>query len=203
MRWRQCQGQELPNKWVKFVRAAHPTHKQLRCLFAAYHGVRLQMQYRSILFVALVIFFAEANAEYSVVIGQGIKVDGESSPIGDGWTSAFVWLIDARRTVVGPPVKGKLHIIAASHAQPKDSYLRTVQLFVLAPIVGDTESSGEPMFSLVTSSPIYRRGRYCIPFKPSEVGIPLGDGEVERNEHDYYCFSRSSLLKAGTRISAL
>ena len=157
---------------------------------------------RAGLLFALVIFFADAYAENSIVIGQGIKVVGEPSCIGDCWVSGYVWLIDARRTVLGPPVEGKIRMVAASHGQPKDSYLKAVQLFVLSPVIADTaEVSSDLQFSLLASSPMYGGGRYCIPFKPTEVGIPLSDSEVERDEYNRYCFSKRSLLKATKRIS--
>ena len=158
------------------------------------------MSHRALLLFALALLVADARAEYSIVIGRGIKVDGVSESA-EGWVSGHVWLINARRTVFGPVVKGNLRIVAASHAQPEDSYLKTVQLFVLSPVAGDIEeSSSEPRFSLIASSPVYERDKYCIPFKPSVIGIPLSDTEVERDKHDAHCFSKKSLLEAAERM---
>lgn len=157
------------------------------------------MLYRAGLLLALVLLVTDAYADKSIVIGHGIKVDEVCESSGD-WVSGYVWLINARRTVSGPIVKGKIRIVAASHAQPTDSYLKTVQLFVLAPVVGDdAESGNEPRFSLIASSPLYGRDKYCVPFKPSEIAIPLSDAEVERDEDGAYCFSKSSLLEAAKR----
>lgn len=64
------------------------------------------------------------------------------------------------------------------------------------------ESSSEPRFSLIASSPLYRGGKYCIWFKPSEVAIPLRDAEVERDKHNAYCFSKKALLEATKRAEA-
>jgi hypothetical protein len=165
-------------------------------------GVRPHMSHRVGLLFALVLLVADAYADNSIVIGHGIMVDGVYESAGD-WASGYVWLINARRTVSGPIVKGKIHIIAASHAQPKDSYLKTVQLFVLAPVIGGgAESSNKPRFSLIASSPLYGRDKYCIPFKPSEIAIPLSDTKVERNEYDAYCFSKRSLLEAAKRMGS-
>ena len=164
-----------------------------------YRFVRPHMSRRAGLLFALVLLVAGAHADNSIVIGHGIKVDGVYESAGD-WVSGYVWLINARRTVSGPVVKGKVRIIAASHAQPRDSYLKTVELFVLTPVIGDgAESNDEPRFSLVASSPLYRSDKYCIPFKPSEISIPLNDTEVERDEYDAYCFSKQALLKAVKR----
>jgi hypothetical protein len=158
------------------------------------------MSHRAGLLFALALHIAGAYADNSIVIGHGLKVDGVCESAGE-WMSGYVWLINARRTVSGPIVKGKIRVIAASHAQPKDSYLKTVQLFVLAPAIGyGAESSNEPRFSLIASSPLYGRDRYCIPFKPSEIGIPLSDTAIERNEYDDYCFSKRSLLEAAKRV---
>lgn len=160
------------------------------------------MSHRAGLLFVLVLFVADTYAENSIVIGHGIKVDGVCESAGD-WTSGYVWLIDAQRTVSGPTVKGKIRVIAASHAQPKDSYLRTVQLFVLAPVVEDgAEASSKPRFSLIASSPLYGRDQYCIPFKPSDIAMPLSDVEVERDENGAYCFSKRSLLKAAKRMTS-
>jgi hypothetical protein len=158
------------------------------------------MSHRAALLFLLALLVADARAENSIVIGHGIKVDGASESAGD-WVSGYVWLINVRQTVSGPTVKGKLRIVTASHAQPRDDYLKTVQLFILAPVVaGGVKSSSEPRFSLIASSPLYGRGKYCIPFKPSEIAIPLSDVEVERNQYDSYCFSKKSLLEAAKRM---
>jgi hypothetical protein len=154
------------------------------------------MPHRAILLFALALLVADAHANNSIVLGQGIKVDSVCES-GESWVSGFVWLINARRTISGPTVKGKLRIVAASHAQPLDSYVKTVQLFVLAPANEDVaESSSEPRFSMIASSPLYRGGKYCVWFKPSEIGIPLSDAEIERDKHGAYCFSKKSLLQA-------
>lgn len=156
------------------------------------------MSHRAGLLFVLVLLAADVYADNSIVIGRGIKVDGVGEASGS-WVSGYVWLVDARQTVSGPIVKGKIRIIAASHAQPKDSYLKTVQLFVLAPIIGDGATHDAPKFSLVTSSPLYGNGKYCIPFNPSEIAISLNDTEVDRNEYDAYCFTKKSLLDSAKR----
>lgn len=153
------------------------------------------MSNRTSLLFALTLLAADVCADNSIVIGQGIKVEEVLHSPGD-WQSGYVWQVKARRTLSGPIVRGKIRVIAASHAQPTDSYLKTVQLFVLAPVVGDGVASGAPEYSLIASSPLYRHDRYCIWPKPSEIAIPLSDAEVVRNEHGAYCFSKASLLKA-------
>jgi hypothetical protein len=163
---------------------------------------RGRMSHRAGLFFALVLLVADTSADNSIVIGRGIKVDGVCESAGD-WASGYVWLIDAQRTIAGPAVKGKIRIIAASHAQPKDSYLKTVQLFVLAPIVEDgAEAGSKPRFSLIASSPRYGRDRFCIPFKPSDIAIPLSDADVERDENGGYCFSKRSLLEVAKHMTS-
>lgn len=142
----------------------------------------------------LLLLSANVCADNSVVIGRGIKVD-EVAGSGD-WASGYVWQVRANRTLSGPAVKGTVRIIAASHAQPKDSYVRTVELFVLAPVIQSKAADDSPRFSLIASSPLYKREKYCISFKPDEVSIPLNDSEVERDEHGFYCFSKRALLKA-------
>lgn len=153
------------------------------------------MPHRTGLLVALLLLAVDAYADNSIVIGQGIKVDGVLELPGD-WESGYVWLVKARRTVSGPIVKGKICVIAASHAQPKDSYLKTVQLFVLAPVAGDDAASDAPKYSLIASSALYNHDKYCIWLKPSEIAIPLSDAEVERDAHGVCCFSKASLLEA-------
>jgi hypothetical protein len=159
------------------------------------------MSNRTILLFALALLAADAYADNSIVIGQGIKVDGVLDLPGD-WESGYVWQVKARRTVSGPIVEGKIRIIAASHAQPKDSYLKTVQLFVLAPVGGDGAANDTPRYSLIASSPLYGHGKYCIWRNPSDIAIPLSDAEVERDKHGAYCFSKASLLKAAQSAPA-
>lgn len=151
------------------------------------------MPQRTGLLAALVLLVADAFADNSIVIGQGIKVEGVLDSPGD-WESGYVWQVKARRTISGPIVKGKIRVIAPSHAQPKNSYLKTVQLFVLAPVVGDDAAYGAPEYSLVASSPLYGHDQYCIWPKPSEIAIPLSDTDVVRDEHGAYCFSKGALL---------
>jgi hypothetical protein len=40
-----------------------------------------------------------------------------------------------------------------------------------------------------------------VPFKPSEIAIPLSDAEVERDEYGAYCFSKKALLEAAKRTA--
>jgi len=159
------------------------------------------MSHRTGLFFALVLLAAGAHADNSIVIGQGIKVDEVHEWPGN-WDSGYIWLVRARRTISGAIVKGKIRIIAASHAQPRDSYLKTVELFVLAPVVGDGAASDGPKYSLLASSPLYGRDKYCIRLKPSEIAIPLSDADVERDEHGSYCFRKTSLLKAARSLQS-
>jgi hypothetical protein len=155
-------------------------------------------RYTGLLF-ALILLSAEAYSDNSIVIGQGIKVEGVFESAGE-WQSGYIWLVNARRTVLGPDVKGKIRITAVSHAQPTDDYLKTVQLFVLAPVSADSAASDAPKYSLLASSPLDRNGQYCVWLKPSEISIPLSDTDVERDEHGAYCFSKASLLKAARSL---
>jgi hypothetical protein len=149
-----------------------------------------------VVLAALFLAVTDARAANSIVIGDGIEIVEVGEPLND-WVMGYVWLIDARQTISGPPVTGKVRIVAASHAQPTDAYLKTVQLFVLSPAISDgNESTTEPRFSLITSSPLYRGGKYCVPFKPSEIGIPLGDPDVEQDNDGSYCFTKKALLRA-------
>lgn len=173
----------------------HPPHAQIESQGdISVHGI-FNMSCRAGFLSALFFLSTNTYADNSIVIGRGIKVD-EVAGSGD-WSSEYVWQINARRTLSGPTVKGAVRIVAASHAQPKDSYVRTIELFVLAPVIqSKTESTVEPGFSLIASSPLYKRRKYCIPFKPVEVSIPLDDSEVQRDDHGFYCFTKKALLKA-------
>lgn len=150
---------------------------------------------RSALLLSLALLAGDACAENSIVIGQGIRVDEVFHDGGD-WVSGYVWQVKARRTVSGPIVKGKIRVIAASHAQPSDGYLKTVQLFVLAPVAAGDAEKDAPKYSLIASSPLDGSGRYCVRFNPSEIGIRLSYAEVMKNERGAYCFSKAALLEA-------
>jgi len=154
------------------------------------------MKYLLSTLMALALHSAAASDEYSVVVGNGVKVDGVAE-LGDDWNTGYIWLVNAKQTVSGPSVKGRIRIVAVSHAQPTDAYIRSVQLFVLSPIVKtNPESNEEPKFSLIASSPLYKKGRYCVAFRPSQIAIPIDDAAVERDEDNDYCFSKKALLEA-------
>jgi hypothetical protein len=152
--------------------------------------------------LSLALSVGPAQAEQAtVLLGKGIKVDGVED-VG-GWRSCYIWLINANRTILGPRIDGRVRIAAASHAQPLDSYVRKVQLFVLIPISdkqGHDEKGVE--YSLAASSPLYQGDTFCIWRKPSEIGIPLSDEAIQIHEDGTYCFSKSSLLQLGQRDGA-
>jgi hypothetical protein len=105
--------------------------------------------------------------------------------------SSFRWEIDVRNTLAGPPIKGRVRAMAAQHAEALPSFVRSVEIFVLRPIVDDSlrQQCGAD-FELVTLSPRYEGGRYCLQESPSQLGLSVPESEISfEADTGSYCFA--------------
>jgi hypothetical protein len=89
-------------------------------------------------------------------------------------------------------VLGRTKALNFQHTDLIRTYLNSVHLFVLRPIVEvEVAHSPDVKFYLVSSSPIYKDGNYCISVDPRASGLNLKD--VVQNSHGDYCFSHKLL----------
>jgi hypothetical protein len=104
----------------------------------------------------------------------------------------YRWAIDPKRTVAGPKIKGRIEAIRFQHVGVNDGYLKSLHLFVLRPI-GEVEVPHPPnvTYYLVSSSPIYDDGNYCISVDPKSSGLHLKN-VVAGNDGDF-CFDHKLL----------
>ena len=138
-----------------------------------------------------------ALAVDSVVLGRGIKNDFfaniECSANELCMDSLYVWEIDAKRTMAGPRVSGRVRAVISVHGLASSKYVKSVELFVLRPKVNlEASDSNGPQFSLMALSPRYKGGKYCLSMDPRSVGLEV-DSVV--SDEGFYCFSRKQLLR--------
>jgi hypothetical protein len=137
-----------------------------------------------------------AFAADSVVVGRALSDSYAASlpcPKDEICLDAlYRWVIDSERTIAGPKVRGRIAAQRSQHADVTDSYLQSLRLFVLRPIseVEAPHSAGVKYY-LVSSSPIYEDGKYCISVDPSISGLKLQ--HVTVGNDGSYCFDRKLL----------
>lgn len=131
----------------------------------------------------------------SVVLGRGINneffAEIECSPADLCMDSLYVWELDAKQTLAGPRIKGRVRAVIAAHTFATSKYVSSVELFVLRPSEG-AEGSTSPEFNLIALSPRYRGNKYCLPVDPLSVGL---DVKATRSADGLFCFSRASVLR--------
>ena len=131
----------------------------------------------------------------SVVLGRGVSneffAEIECSPTDLCMDSLYVWELDAKQTLAGPIIKGRVRAVIATHTFATSKYVNSVELFVLKPSER-AEDSTSPEFSLIALSPRYRGGKYCLQIDPLSVGL---DVKATRSTDGLFCFSRASVLR--------
>jgi hypothetical protein len=101
----------------------------------------------------------------------------------------FRWIIDPARAVSDPALKGRIRALTFQHTEANDKLFR---LFVLRPLE-DIEIPHSPgdKYYLVSASPIYDDGTYCISVDPSASGLQLK--HVTKGNDGYFCFDHHLL----------
>jgi hypothetical protein len=137
----------------------------------------------------------------SVVLGHGVgnsflhdlPCADDSLCVG----GSYVWVLRARRTVVGPPIVGTVRALGMQHGDATTQLVKAAELFVLRPIDDPRvrESSGAQYY-LVALSPRYPDGSYCLSVKPKDVGLELAPADIEAQPGRPYCFKASLLDRA-------
>jgi hypothetical protein len=150
--------------------------------------------------VLLTVGFALANpvlAADSVVLGRGVSNTFfdriECSPDSICMDSLYLWELDVKQTLVGPPVKGRVRALFASHGAATPEFVRDVELFVLSPSEGVKGGDSKfPAFGIIALSPRYEGDQYCLPMDPRSVGL---DVDSTKAKFGLFCFPRKSILK--------
>jgi hypothetical protein len=125
-----------------------------------------------------------AYAADSIVIGKAVS-NSYAKDLSDSYEAAnpcpedslcmdviFRWVIDPKKIIAGPAPKGRVKALTFQHTGVNDHYLKSLRLFVFRPI-GDVEipHSSDDRYYLVSSSPLYDDGTYCISVDPSASGL--------------------------------
>ena len=81
---------------------------------------------------------ASATAAESVVLGKGVSnayaADVACTDIRACMQAVYVWEFEATRTLAGPPVFGRVKVLATQHTDATSKFVRSVELFVVRPI---------------------------------------------------------------------
>jgi hypothetical protein len=138
-----------------------------------------------------------ASAVDSVVLGRGVSNDFfaeiECSSTDLCMDSLYVWELDAKQTLAGPKVTGRVRAVIAVHTLATSKYVKSVELFVLRPAEDvKADDSKSPAFSLVALSPRYAGGKYCLHVDPRSVGLEV---ESARSADGTFCFLRADVLR--------
>jgi len=134
------------------------------------------------------------GADDSVVLGSAVSnkylVSAACDPGDLCMDSYYLWVMDARKTVAGPPVKGRIMVMAAQHAEATSKFVRSVRLFVVSRINNaETRRNSKADYSLLAASPLYEGGRYCLPMNPNSVGLPIEASHiVQESDSGFFCF---------------
>jgi hypothetical protein len=147
---------------------------------------------------------SSAVAADSVVLGHGVRnafLSIQPCPQDSlCLDSNYLWTFDADRTVVGPPVAGRVLAVASQHMDANESFVKAVELFVLRPLKDPKlRGSSGAKYYLVSLSARDASGRYCLSVNPRDVGLKLESSEVAIDATTgYFCF-RASLLRRNDR----
>jgi hypothetical protein len=138
-----------------------------------------------------------AFASDSVVIGHGISnsfLSNGECPVNSLCLDAqYLWILTSNRTIAGPLVNGRVRAISMQHTDATRTFVTSVEFFVLRPIESAAiRSSTGATFYIVSLSPRYPDGRYCLSVDPSTVGLILDPATVLATEGSY-CFDATGL----------
>jgi hypothetical protein len=150
---------------------------------------------RSFLPIAFLVAVAcPAFGTDTVVIGRGISntfaFKMSCPPDLVCLDAMYQWVIDVKRTVAGPAVKGHVTALVAQHVDATPQIVESTRLFVLRPIqdlpVPDTFGAN---FYLLAVSPRDNMGRYCLSVNPRDVGLKIDRSRVNIDSNSgNFCF---------------
>ena len=158
------------------------------------------MAHTAIAFLGFIAIASSAHGADTVVLGKGISnsfVSELTCPEGAiCMDSLYRWELNAKHTVAGPIVAGRLRAVISQHADANIRFVKSVELFVLRPIEDrELGAAYGADFELVALSPRYANGNYCLSVEPEDVGLKLPASEVSIDpDSGYRCFS-SKLIR--------
>ena len=142
-----------------------------------------------------------ALAADSVVLGRGISNSFFSKVACPENTicrdSQYVWVLKARRTLAGPPVKGTVRGLIMQHSAATPDLVSSTELFVLRPIEDSAlRASSGATFYILSLAPKGIDGQYCLDINPATVGLNL-EPPVAPDQFGFYCFDSRQLQNMG------
>lgn len=159
----------------------------------------------SLILMSMITASTAAFSSDSVVLGRGISnyflskqpcPQPEESLTNICLDANFIWVLSARRTIVGPPVRGTVRAIVSQHVAATSKFVRSTELFVLRPIDDPAlRKSSHADYYLVDLSPKDSDGRYCLWDKPEEVGLRLKDSDVVVHDEGQSCFNATLITE--------
>jgi hypothetical protein len=163
----------------------------------------------SLILVSLIAAPSSAFSSDSVVLGHGISnyfLSKQPCPQPEGSNLAnicldanFIWVLSAKRTIVGPPIRGTIRAIFSQHVAATSKFVRSTELFVLRPIDDPVlRKSSHAEYYLVDLSIKGSDGRYCLWDKPEEVGLRLKDTDVVVRDEGQSCFDATLITERST-----
>jgi hypothetical protein len=161
---------------------------------------------RSTALFALGFFCAvPASAIDSVILGRGLSneffAELECSPTDICMDSLYVWELDAKRTLAGPTITGRVRAVVSVHGLATSEFVRSVELFVLRPVEkSDADHPDLPTFSLLALSPRYPGGKYCLYIDPRSVGLEV---KTSTSSDGMFCFRRADVLRPNKSLERI
>jgi hypothetical protein len=131
----------------------------------------------------------------SVVLGKGIsnKHAGDLMCPQNGicLDSVYLWELEAKRTVSGAPISGRVKALATQHTDATPEFARSVEIFVMRPI--DDQAVRERYradYYILALSPRHDGSMYCLAIDPKEAGLEIADSQVSVDSTSgYFCFA--------------
>jgi hypothetical protein len=152
---------------------------------------------KRVCFIACFALASTASGEDSIVIGRALSdAYAAALPCAEDeicMDSLYRWVIDSAKTLAGPKVDGRIIAESYQHVGVNNRYLKSLRLFVLRPATETRDAPHAPgvKYFLVSSSPIYEDGNYCLSIDPGATGLRLKNVMV-RNDGTY-CFDHKLL----------
>ncbi len=106
--------------------------------------------------------------------------------------AVYSWSINVTKTLAGPEVRGQVRAVTMQHVGVNDRFRKSIRLFVLRPIAdADIAHPPDVTYYLMSLSPVYENGSYCLSVDPAAVGLKLKSVTVD--EEGNFCFSHTLL----------
>jgi hypothetical protein len=152
------------------------------------------MQLRVLLVLLSVAFASTALGADSLFFGRALENSYEGHRIHrcpEGAIcndSLYRWKLIAERTVAGPGISGRVDAVAEQDTAATPQYVGTLKVFLLRPA---SDLPFLPHFTsakyyLVSLSPLYKDGSYCLSVDPRESAPKLRG--VHANSDGTFCF---------------